>query len=68
MDSLCQYIAPVTGERCNAGSAKAVRIGYSWQVRNPEDPDRVITFYASRLCAEHRAIADELRKSAKASS
>jgi hypothetical protein len=42
--------------------AKAVRRGFSWQVPNPERPDRVITCYAARLCEEHKAFADEHRK------
>jgi hypothetical protein len=62
MNGPCQYIAPLTGERCNVQPAKAVRRGFSWQVPNPERPDRVITFYAARLCDEHKAFADEHRK------
>ena len=62
MDRHCQYIAPFTGERCSGQPAKPVKIGFSWQVPNPEEPGRYITFYAARLCAEHKAFADEHRK------
>ncbi len=58
----CQYIAVDTGERCSRQPARALRLGFSWEVPNPSDPERVITFYASHLCDEHKAFADAHRK------